>query len=137
MEIEDARLEVDQRVVARLWNWTPDALRDNARKGFKAEVAEGLDPTGYAVSVFAKTRAPGESISTFLDRVCEEIREHRVAKWVALVPEQELADAGFQIDLNEPPKDHYDIPVGSEEDNLRVDDLSRVFGTYNRRRMPK
>ena len=102
-----------------------------------AEEAEGLDPTGYAVSVFAKKRGQGESIPNFLDRICEEIRQHRVARWVALVPEAELVDAGFQIDLHEPPKDHYDIPVGSQEDSLRVEDLSRVFGTYNRRRMPK
>ncbi|MCQ4148566.1 hypothetical protein [Rhodococcus qingshengii] len=105
--------------------------------GFTADMADGLAPTEYSVSVFAKRRRADETVSEFVERACIELRGARNSQWVALVPESDLVDAGFRIELNEPPVDHYDIPVGSSEEMLRVDELSAVFGRYERRKVSK
>ncbi len=120
-----------EKLVIRLWSWDEERLLKDASDGFVIETSlhDGIQPEYYSISVFALTYTQGETIADLVDRLTAHAAEYRRFKWYCLVTESELTDAGFQLILNEPPDDHYDIPLGKDAIDLeRVTDLAVLFG---------
>jgi hypothetical protein len=86
-------------------------------------------PEYYSVSTFALARTTGETIDELIDRLTLHAAHERRFKWYCLVTEPELDEAGFELILNKPPEDHYDIPVGIDGiAAARVQKLALLFG---------
>lgn len=102
----------------------------DAEAGYEIETVEtGQSPDYYSISVFALARGENESVDDLVDRLRLHAADHRKFKWYCLVTETELKQADFELILNEPPDDHYDIPVGSDAiDPTLVTQLALLFG---------
>lgn len=123
-------LEIGEKLVIRVWSWDAARILRDARDGYEIDSAEnGQPPAYYSISVFALALAEDETIDALVDRLTLHAAEHRRFKWYCLVTESELYDGDFELILNEPPDDHYDIPVGYDDvDDEMVSRLAMIFG---------
>jgi hypothetical protein len=121
---------IEEKLVIRVWRWDEARSLKDATDGFEIETAiKGEEPRYYSVSVFALARRQGETIDVLIDRLTLHAADHRRFQWYCLVTESELVDAKFELIRNEPPDDHYDIPLGTGAvDPDRVSKLAQLFG---------
>jgi hypothetical protein len=108
-------LQRGEKLVIRLWSWDAARLVRDADSGYAIETAlNGEPPRYYSISVFALAFTDEETIDDLVDRLTRHAA---------------LADAGFELTLNEPPADHYDIPLGTNAlDEKMASGLATLFG---------
>jgi hypothetical protein len=124
-------LQVGEKLVIRVWSWDETRLLQDAARGYEIETVErdGIPPPYYSISTFALPRIRGESIDALVDRLTLHAVHERRFKWYCLVTGPELEAEGFELILNEPPDDHYDIPLGvAGIDFAQVRRLALLFG---------
>lgn len=124
------KLERGEKLIIRLWSWDEARIMKDAQAGHEIDTVEaGRPPDYYSVSVFALALDDGESVDDLVDRLRLHAADNRKFKWYCLVTETELNEANFELILNEPPDDHYDIPVGLDAiDPTMVTNLALLFG---------
>lgn len=124
------QLEPGEKLVIRVWSWDEAKIWKDAESGYEIERSlRGEPPEYFSISVFALALVEGETVDDLVDRLTLHAAEHRRFKWYCLVTETELKSANFELILNEPPDDHYDIPVGSDAiDETLVKQLALLFG---------
>ncbi len=123
-------LQRGEKLVIRVWSWDKSRLVTDAKSGYEIDtVQNGEPPTYYSISVFALPLTEGETVDDLVDRLIVHAAEHRRFKWYCLVTESELANDHFELILNEPPDDHYDITLGTDAlDVERAARLAMLFG---------
>jgi hypothetical protein len=123
-------LQRGEKLVILLGSWDAARLVRDADSGYAIVTApNGEPPRYYSISVFALAFTDEETIDDLVDRLTRHAADHRRFKWYCLVTESELADAGFELTLNEPPADHYDIPLGTNAlDEKLASGLATLFG---------
>jgi hypothetical protein len=87
----------------------------------------------YSISTFGLTRGPDESMDDLVLRICEGSDCNGRTVWVAA--QTALEEDGFEVQLSEPPPNHYDVILGEE---LRVPDVEELVKSFEpgRRRNP-
>jgi hypothetical protein len=123
-------LQRGEKLVIRLWSWDKSRLKADAEGGYEIDTVEnGEPPLYFSISVFALSFADGETVDDLVDRLTRHAAEHRRFKWYCLVTESELTGEGFELILNEPPDDHYDVSLGIDAlDEVRAGRLAMLFG---------
>jgi hypothetical protein len=126
-----------ERVVVRFWRWNSEQLARDARLDQIVKRDAGVAHAGYSVSVWARPVFEGETSETAIDELIDLVSKHRSARWAAVVTERELSDAGFKIELSEPPPCHDDLPIEDPGDTVLLQKLEDVFGLRERRKVPR
>lgn len=85
------------KVVIRFPPFAAERLQVNAEDTFADDESRGTIPARYGVSVIASDRTPGESIDDTVDRMCNEAAIGRRSKSIAVLTEDELREAGFDL----------------------------------------
>ena len=124
-----------ERIVLRLWQWNPNRLAADARKDYIHKRDLGIPDPGYSVSVFAREHQEGEALEVTISGLIEHVRSLRNAKWAAIATESELSEAGFRIDLSEPPPEHYDLCIKDPDNEQELKALEAVFNVRERRKV--
>lgn len=131
-------LAAGELLVLRQWRWDAEKLQENAELGYDHDQrVSGAAPPYYSVSVFAMAREADEEVPHLIDRLVNHVRSVRKAAHMMLITESELQTAGFSLIKNEPPAHHYDIPIGTDRQELRVEDLAQTLGLDEKIRMPR
>ncbi|UQB14598.1 hypothetical protein [Clavibacter nebraskensis] len=123
-----------QALVARVWSWAPERLRDDAETQLREEQKLKVATPRPSVSVFAVEMEPGEELLDVMRRLCGHVQ--RKAKWVCFTTWDELGAAGFDHARSEPPQHHYDVYLSNLEDEEEVKRLAAVFNGHDKRKFP-
>lgn len=140
----DARLpstmltvEPGDQVVARLWRWDEERLREDALADHRMQLRSGRLHPDYSVSVFAgPPLADGGDVDEACEQVTELATDVRSARWITFTTRSRLERAGFKIRLSEPPPGHHDVVLGDDLAAADVAGLAEVFSEQERRRLP-
>lgn len=131
-------MEIEQgdRLVARVWRWDAERLRKDAEADHAQQVALNYAEPDYSVSVFASpvVHEPGqvEEIALRLER---NLLEHRSFRYITFTTMSRLTASGFEVRLNEPPPDHYDVVLGTELNEDALTKLSAIFDENEKRKV--
>lgn len=108
------------------------AMTDFLAEQVKAEADQSPAPTDYRTSVFARRRLAGQSQEEFVNGLADHALAYlKGARYLGFLLESELGEDFPLIPTEEPP-DHYDIVLGDDVENLRVEELSALFSTHER-----
>jgi hypothetical protein len=130
-------VETGDLLVARLWRWDADRLRQDAERDHRERLAAGEAEPDYSVSVFAKPKIGGQAVEDLMHELCEHILQvPRSANWVTFSTGTRLLKAGFPLRLSEPPPHHYDVVLGTDLELADVKGLAEVLGEQDKRRFP-
>ena len=95
----------------------------------------GIKDPPYAVSVFARTYKEGEDVESTISGLIGAVKHNLNSKWVAVTTESELTAAGFRLDLNEPPPEHYDLWILDPDNEQELKALEAAFNVRERRKV--
>jgi len=122
-------LETGELLIVRLWRWAPDRIKDDAEKEVRAS-------RQASISVFGISKLPDEDLETAMRRLTTHVASIRNAKYAAFTTETKLAEAGFGIRENEPPRHHFDVLLENHNDEDEVRKLADIFDQFDRRKFP-
>jgi hypothetical protein len=91
-------------VVIRFPPFAADRLQENAEDTFVDDQSRSVTPARYGVSVIASDRLPDESLDATVNRMCNEASIGRGSKSIAVVTEDILKEAGFDLVADPNPK---------------------------------
>jgi hypothetical protein len=127
-------VEPGDLLVARVWRWDVDRLLADAETDHAVQLAKGVPDPDYSISVFARRQGPHEDVEAAMRDLCKRIK--RSSKWVTFTTKSALAGKGFELRLNEPPADHYDVVLGRDLSRADVAGLEALFNKHERRKFP-
>ncbi|WP_248240283.1 hypothetical protein [Microbacterium kunmingense] len=127
-------LAAGELLVGRAWRWTKEQIEKDVEIDRRSRLAEGDTDPPASISVFAVTHDGGD-VERTLHELKNSIRKSRNARWLAVVTEKELSNAGFRLVRSEPPPDHHDLILGRQASDAAMVRLEQIFETRTRERL--
>src|SRR5215207_4249408 len=98
---KECDLQVGEKLVVRLWNWSVDRLIKDAETDHKIAHDLGIDrPYEYSISTFGLARDENETVAALNDRLIAYVRTKRRSRYYCLITESELTAGGFELILS-------------------------------------
>jgi hypothetical protein len=116
-------VEVGELLLVRFSPMNASGLVEDAEDSANDSEADGK-PRVYSISTFGLTRAADETVDDLVLRVCGTATCGGRTIWP--VAASSLTTAGLQVQLSEPPPDHYDVILGSELEIPDAEELVKL-----------
>ena len=122
----------DEILIVRFSPMNHDKLRETAEDEAAECRADGREVI-FSISTFGMCRTADSTDDDLISEICREAPVGGRNVW--LTSSSELAEAGFRVELAEPPPHHYNVILGPE---LIPADIKRLVNVLepNRRRNP-
>ena len=133
--VDDLHVENGDLLVARLWRWDEERLREDAERERREQLASGVAFPDCCVSVWGMIKTPDCPLDALVSRLCEHMFTYRTAKWVAFTTDRRLKSSRFELRLREPPPCHYDLVLGTDFEAADYAGLAALFDEYGRRKL--